>query len=410
MKKKGLLWLCASLMLLGNAQYAWGQDVVAVDGLYYRLADGEAAVTASQEEPYSGGIVVPEEVKAGGKTYNVTQIEESAFRSSEITSIDIPKSVLKIGNYAFWDCGSLKTVVLRGYLEIGDAAFRCWYNQVLLDKIACYSSVPPKCGNDCFDCFYDYATQEKRKVTLEVPNGLADVYASSIFWYEFSVSEIDVQALQPTSETYETATRLVSYDGVWYKLSQGKDVSEAAATRLHTPSGQEGPSAYIESDKLEVPERLVLSDKLELTVTGIDENAFGGTEECTFHTLTLPASIKSIGNFAFSGCSRLKTVYCIAVTPPACTEASFEGIPKTIVVYVPKDTKEAYVQSAGWSYFDTILEIGETIPEPTSINAAPTSIHHGIHSDTPVYNLAGQEVDASYKGIVIQNGRKKLLK
>ena len=30
--------------------------------------------------------------------------------------------------------------------------------------------------------------------------------------------------------------------------------------------------------------------------------------------------------------------------------------------------------------------------------------------DAPAYNLAGQRVDASYKGVVIQNGRKLLRK
>ena len=31
-------------------------------------------------------------------------------------------------------------------------------------------------------------------------------------------------------------------------------------------------------------------------------------------------------------------------------------------------------------------------------------------ADSPVYNLAGQKVGASYKGIVIQNGKKRIVR
>lgn len=33
-----------------------------------------------------------------------------------------------------------------------------------------------------------------------------------------------------------------------------------------------------------------------------------------------------------------------------------------------------------------------------------------IHNDAPVYNLAGQRVANGYKGVVIQNGKKMVIK
>lgn len=47
----------------------------------------------------------------------------------------------------------------------------------------------------------------------------------------------------------------------------------------------------------------------------------------------------------------------------------------------------------------------------TSIKVIPEAVHRrSVDSDTPVFNLAGQRVNPSYKGIVIQNGKKKLVK
>ena len=47
----------------------------------------------------------------------------------------------------------------------------------------------------------------------------------------------------------------------------------------------------------------------------------------------------------------------------------------------------------------------------TAIKDIPEAVHRrSVDSDTPVFNLAGQRVNPSYKGIVIQNGKKKLVK
>ena len=47
----------------------------------------------------------------------------------------------------------------------------------------------------------------------------------------------------------------------------------------------------------------------------------------------------------------------------------------------------------------------------TAIKDTPEAVHRrSVNSDTPIYNLAGQRVNVSYKGIVIQNGKKKVVK
>ena len=399
--KRIVLLFCLSLMAV---RVAVSQVVTEYDGLYYRFTDGEAAVVSSQGNSYSGDIVIPEEIQLGDKVYRVTQIEKNAFYGNGLTSVDIPATVLKIGENAFYGCSKLKTVILRGYAEIGSGAFLSDYGGVMLDKVACYSSVPPKCGTDCFRCFYELWNTEKREVTLEVPKGFADVYASSIYWYEFSVSEIDAEATEPTVEIDETETGLVQYDGVWYKVTKGAGLSEAVAISKHE-RGDPGPS-YINRSELEIPEKLVLSDRLELTVTEINDQAFSndsGHNECRFQTLILPGSIRHIGNWALYGSpldeNYLKTIYCYAATPPACTRSSFPYYSREpIVVYVPQGCKEAYEQSSVWSDF-TIVEMGTTdLQSPSMPEVSPV-----------LYDLQGRQATGSpRKGIYIKNGRKSL--
>ena len=78
--KRIVLLFCLSLMVV---RVAVSQEVIEYDGLYYRLTDGEAAVVETQKNhdlnPYSGDIIIPEEIQVDGKAYRVTQIEDQAF-------------------------------------------------------------------------------------------------------------------------------------------------------------------------------------------------------------------------------------------------------------------------------------------------------------------------------------------
>ena len=54
----------------------------------------------------------------------------------------------------------------------------------------------------------------------------------------------------------------------------------------------------------------------------------------------------------------------------------------------------------------TLLNKGQIAGAPSSIQGVKTA----TNNDAAIYNLAGQKVNASYKGVVIQNGKKFLQK
>jgi hypothetical protein len=101
---KKFLSLC---LLLLTTIAGWAQEpepTTFIDGdLTYTVTDDEAKTVSVKATSTSvtGDLVIPSSVTNEDVTYSVTRIEAEAFKSSSITSVSIPASVLTIGNEAF---------------------------------------------------------------------------------------------------------------------------------------------------------------------------------------------------------------------------------------------------------------------------------------------------------------------
>jgi hypothetical protein len=54
------------------------------------------------------------------------------------------------------------------------------------------------------------------------------------------------------------------------------------------------------------------------------------------------------------------------------------------------------------------IEVYEKVGSGSRDNKTAIKSMKATNADDAIYNLSGQKVDASYKGIVIQNGKKRL--
>ena len=84
-------------------------DAVEIDGIWYHLVNKSKTAEVTRNPNvganigcYSGDIIIPPKVTYESVEYDVTIIGDNAFyQSSGLTTIDIPNSVISIGNDAF---------------------------------------------------------------------------------------------------------------------------------------------------------------------------------------------------------------------------------------------------------------------------------------------------------------------
>ena len=177
-----------------------------VDDLIYRVNDDNVSVTViGHVDGYNaqGVLVIPESVSYEGHNYAVTVIGNNAFKGIRgMTSIEIPSSVVSIGNNAFATCFDLtgdlvipnsvthigesaffqceglngKLVIGESVSNIGDWAFRkCSH----ISEAVSLATTPPTLGTDLGGMVF----AEFGISVLTVPCGCVDAYQNSA-WYD----------------------------------------------------------------------------------------------------------------------------------------------------------------------------------------------------------------------------------
>ncbi len=107
-----------------------------------------------------------------------------------------------------------------------------------------------------------------------------------------------------------------------------------------------GYSGYEKNVTVEKEQRLPWSFSLK-DVTTIGAMAFEGSG--SLETVLLPDTIEKIDDNAFSSCPKLKRITLESVTPPSVSSNAFDG--SNVVIYVPQESYNAYIQHKQWSKF-----------------------------------------------------------
>lgn len=115
-----VIWDCKN-----NDKDADGYAYCKVNGIRYKVKDGEAAVAWNAYFEVSGKIDIMRSINYRGKTFSVTKVGENAFESCMLLNeISIPDSIVEIGAYAFAYCTALIDVKIPKSVDIiGEYAF-----------------------------------------------------------------------------------------------------------------------------------------------------------------------------------------------------------------------------------------------------------------------------------------------
>ena len=91
------------------------------------------------------------------------------------------------------------------------------------------------------------------------------------------------------------------------------------------------------------------------SVRWIDNHAFNNCRNLT--ELIIGSSVTSIGYYTFDYCSGLSSITILTETPPTIRSNTFYHCPKSIPVYVPCGSTEAYQSATYWNEFTNIQEV-----------------------------------------------------
>ena len=94
----------------------------------------------------------------------------------------------------------------------------------------------------------------------------------------------------------------------------------------------------------------------------VPSSAYSGN--ATLCSILLPTSITSIQSSAFKNCTSLTSLTSYTLTPPTVASDAFEGVNESLVVYVPADAVDAYMNADVWKNF-TILPIQSSVHSVT---------------------------------------------
>lgn len=318
---------CFRLLLLASA-IATSLSAAAYDfesaGIYYNITGNNTVeVTYSDRDnnTYSGSISVPETVTNNGTEYSVTKIGSCAFQGSAVTSVSTPEGIISIDYNAFKGCQNLESVTLPESLTtLGSYAF---YSCKLLKTIKIPSGVTAIPSS----CFYECSSLE----SVAIPEG---------------VTTIGSEAFQSCNLNALTLPESLEKIGI-YAFSGNQSLKS-----VNIP-------AKVKTIESNAFHNCGLTDLvIQEGVQTIDNFAF---ESNSLQNLTLPSTIKSIGNGAFRYNNNLQSIICNAVMPPALGDNAF-NIEITSSIKVPMASIAAYRKAYGWKDFSNYYS-GEVVAD-----------------------------------------------
>ena len=243
-------------------------------------------------------IIIPE---------GVTSMGIYAFDSCEsLTNMTIPEGVKSIGNGAFNNCSSLTNITIsKGVISIGDFAFYCCRG---LTSITIPDSV-----TSIGDLAFGYCSS---LTSITIPNSVTSIGDSAFVDCSITSITIPDSVTSIGGSAFDRCSSLtsinVSDNNKDYSSIDGVLFNKDKTEIIRYPTGKEGTSYTIPNSVTSIGDfafsycRSLTSIAIPEGVTSIGDDSFEGCSGIT--SITIPEGVISIGRYAFHGCNSLTSI------------------------------------------------------------------------------------------------------
>jgi hypothetical protein len=274
---------------------------------------------------------------------SVTSIENEAFgQCSSLVSVIISENVHSIGFGTFYECSSLESITIpESVASIGRWAFNgC---RSLADVTVNWTTTPPSMTGE------EFYTLNLSDIRLHVPAGTRAMYEVTDGWKAFNIVEQSGSSCH--SGTFGAGGTLTweLCNGVLTVGGTGRMPNDGSDSQPWFPYHNEITSAVIESG-----------------VENVGVCAF--VDFIHLKSAVIPASVTSIEDRAFAGCSGLIDVtvnWNVAADPmvqfPSVSSTAFSGLTlSNITLHIPAGERAAYESNDIWKEFNIVEQSGSS--------------------------------------------------
>jgi uncharacterized repeat protein (TIGR02543 family) len=246
---------------------------------------------------------------------NLQSIGNYAFSDSGLKSIEIPDSVTNLGGIngrVFEYCRRLENVVIGdGITQINSRIFSSCTS---LAAITFKGVTPPAIGTSVFvGC--------DKLSTINVPTGKASSYQSVLVGAGLSAT-----VMEDDSTLKITSSFIVN--GILYKALP------SSSPTVQVGNGVVAAVPTTHAGGIEIPSTVEFND-MTFAVVAIGGYAFNGRD---IASVTIPPEVTTIGDYAFSGCSKLESV-TLPSEIMTIGDYVFSGCSKLELVTLPENLK-----------------------------------------------------------------------
>lgn len=391
--------LTLSLMLSVAAPTALAFDFQSA-GIYYNIAGNGKSVSVTYADlnngTYSGHVTIPAQVTYRMTTYPVKAVDNHAFfNCTGLLSVTLPEGITKVGDQAFSHCSGLTSVTFPSTLQrLQDYAFEYCSGLTSVSLPAATSQV----GMGAFS--YCYALEE---IDVDPANPMLHTVDGVLYSRDHTMlMQYPAAKYMETLELEPECTSISLYafapalyldnirlgasvagvmDGLFADCLSLRSIEVDPANPLYT--SVDGMLLSADGKRLlaypigsihpecRVPDGVETLADMALCGAGLLES------------LTLPESLRSIGDFALSTLPRLTEVTSLALTPPESPVTAFNptgtlfdaDVYSRATLHVPAEALNAYSRDSDWGRFATIRAIGGSSLQQVAASGATLAVN-----------------------------------